>query len=405
MPAASYDPKQALKDLLKADPEAQKLFSDAKDEMTAAEEELSDREWDGQDTSYARAAVYQLDYWVSSTGDVAQVKASREHLQAALRCENPPSALTQDADGSFAPGTDVWFLKLDRSTDQLLAREWPWPRKPVFLECINDPVRMVTYLEDLCWADVARCGRDNRKELNLAISVIARLVTKGGQAGYLSGPAFYPAFERFVLDWQDPRTGFFGMTYFTDDKGNQVRTADLSLTFHMARYTPHLIRRWPKLIDTLFGIKDGVYPQGWRDRGMIETNHNNYDVVELFHRGWRHMLPPQRQAAAAAVPGMLSWCLKESVGPDGRVKDVDESDPIPDSYYYAAAFFDTIGFFDRRKRFWTAEAPAGCDPVTIEKIRTGMIAELKKFSPYYTEIDDALKRLGAPLHPWTGAVL
>jgi hypothetical protein len=28
-----------------------------------------------------------------------------------------------------------------------------------------------------------------------------------------------------------------------------------------------------------------------------------------------------------------------------------------------------------------------------------------KFSPYYTEIDDALTKLGASDHPWTSAML
>jgi hypothetical protein len=204
-----YDPKKALKCLQRSQ---QSVFDRAKTAMDAAEKTLATREWRGEDTSYARAALYQLDYWTSCTADAAAVEASQGHLRAALRRRNPPSALTQDADGSFGPGTDLWFLKLDRSTDQVLAREWPWPRKPMFLQCIDDPVRMVTYLQDLCWSDIARCGRDNRKELNLAISVIARLVIKGGQAGYLSGPGFYPAFERFVLDWQDPATGFFGVT-------------------------------------------------------------------------------------------------------------------------------------------------------------------------------------------------
>ena len=34
-----------------------------------------------------------------------------------------------------------------------------------------------------------------------------------------------------------------------------------------------------------------------------------------------------------------------------------------------------------------------------------MIAQLKTFNPYYTEVDDTLFRLGAPEHPWTNAVL
>ncbi len=126
--------------------------------------------------------------------------------------------LTQDSDGNFAPGTEVFFLKLDRSTDQLLARKWPWRLQPTFLDCIDDPGRMVTYLQDLCWSDVTRCGRDNRKELNLAISVIARLL-QGGQAGDLSGSGFVPVLERFIQDWQNPTTAFFGVTYITDNQG------------------------------------------------------------------------------------------------------------------------------------------------------------------------------------------
>jgi len=394
-----YDPKKALKSPLSD--EAKNIFAAAKDEMTAAEKQLSDREWKGDDTSYARAALYELDYWVSCTADVNDVKGARARFQAALHDLNPPSALTQDADGSFGPGANVWFLKLDRSTDQILAREWPWPRKPMFLERINDPVRMVTYLQDLCWSDIARCGRDNRKELNLAISVIARLVMRGGQAGYLRGPEFYPALERFVLDWQDPETGFFGVTYITDEQGNQVRTRDLSLTFHIVRYLPHLVRWWPRLIDTLLAIRAGTYPQGWLDGGTVMTDHNNYDVAELFYRGWVHMLPQQRQAASRAIDEMVHWSIGQSVRDDGSLVSPDMSDPIPDAFYYAAAFLETVGYFDKSKRFWTTSLPPG----NPEKIRAGMTAQLRNFSPYYTEVDDALSRLGVSQHPWTNAVL
>jgi len=402
MGTAPYNPKKVLWRLL--DDPARDLYNDAKKRMDVVEDYLSQLEWKGCDTSYARDALYGLDYWVSCTTDVNRVEAALKHLNEAVDCKNPPNALVQDADGSFGSGTDVWFLKLDRSTDQLLAREWPWPRKPVFLECINNPVRMVTYLQDLCWSDLARCGRDNRKELNLAISVISRLVIKGGQAGFLSGPGFYPAFEQFVRDWQDPTTGFFGVTYITDEKGNQVRTTDLSLTFHMARYAPHLVCWWPKLIHTLLAMKKGTYPQGWLNGGETMSDHNNYDVAELFHLGWRHMAPWQRAAASVAVAKLLNWCVKDpasSVKEDGTLRAPDKSDPIPDSFYYAASFLDTVGYFDRKKRFWTADPVPG-DAV---KLKEGMIEQLRKFNPYYTEVDDTLARLGAAVHPWTSAML
>jgi hypothetical protein len=391
-----YNPKAAL---FCAYPAMKTLSKQANDLMEGAEKTLSERELAGCDTSWARDRHAEAEWRIGCTSDHAKASLAVERLKTALECTDPPDGLTQDSGGSFAPGTDIWFLTLDRSTDQLLAREWPWRVKPTFLEQIDDPARMVTYLQDLCWSDVRRCGRDNRKELNLAISVIARLVLQGGQAGYLGRPGFQPVFERFVRDWQDPQTGFFGMTYIVDDGGGEVRTTDLSLTFHMARYVPHLVRWWPTLIDTLLGISEQQYPQGWIQDGKM-SDHNNYDVVELFYRGWRHMSPGQRQRASQAVTMMFEWCLAHSVGKSGEIIDPDKGDMIPDSYYFAAAFLDTIGFFDRSKRFWTDRMLP--DP---EPIRTGMIAQLSRFNADLTVIDDTLERLHARVRPWSNAIL
>ena len=130
------------------------------------------------------------------------------------------------------------------------------------------------------------------------------------------------------------------------------------------------------------------------------TDHNNYDVAEIFYRGWPHMKPFQREVAADAVHNMLDWCLANSVLANGEIATPDQGDPIPDSYYFAAAFLDTVGFFDSTKKFWTK------DPLQDSSaIRAGMIRRLKDFNPYYTMVDDALARLGARRHPWTDAVL
>jgi hypothetical protein len=97
---------------------------------------------------------------------------------------------------------------------------------------------------------------------------------------------------------------------------------------------------------------------------------------------------------------MLDWCLKNSVDKNGKLMNPDQGDPIPDSYYFAAAFLDTIGFFERSKQFWTAKTLPDATA-----IKSGMITQLKTFNPYYTVVDDALARLGGRLHPWTNAVL
>ena len=99
-------------------------------------------------------------------------------------------------------------------------------------------------------------------------------------------------------------------------------------------------------------MKDKSYPQGRLENGKM-TDHNNYDVVELFYRGWSRMRPDQRQRASESVGKMLEWSLAESISPEGQVTKPDKGDMAPDSYYFAVAFLDTIGFFDRRNRFWT----------------------------------------------------
>jgi hypothetical protein len=379
-----YDPKKAL---FAAFPRMRQLSHDANCVMEGAEVELSRRECRGCDTSWARTAHAEAEWRIGCTSDYDAASAAVARLQAALQRTDPPGALDQDADGSFAGSTGLLFLKLDNSTDQLLARQWRWRRRPSFLAELDDPVRLITYLQDLCWSDVKRCGRDNRKELNLAISVIARLVLKGGQAGYLVGPAFVPVFERFVREWQDRETGFFGMTYICD-RGTVVKTCDLSLTFHMVRYAPHLVRWWPSLVDTLFAIKEQPYPQGWLEHGGM-TDHNNYDVVEVLQRGWPHLRPDQRRRAGDEIAAMLDWCLYNSVAPNGELRHPDQGDPIPDSYYFAAAFLDTVGFFDRTKRFWTETDLTGPEP-----IRQGMIQALGRFNRDWTVIGDTLARLG-----------
>ena len=395
MSANLYNPKKALFD---AFPCMRDLSLKTDDFMNRSEDILAERELAGCDTSCPRAVQLEARWRTNNTSDCQVAADAVARLSRALEETDEPAALMQDEEGSFAPCTDVWFLKLDRSTDQLLARAWPWRLPPAFLERIDDPIRMVTYLQDLCWSDVVRCGRDNRKELNLAISVIARLVLRGGQAGYLAQPGFLSVFERFVQDWQDPQTAFFGMTYIAGND-REVRTADLSLTFHMARYVPHLIRWWSTLIDTLIAMKDQPYPQGWLEHGKM-SDHNNYDVAEIFFRGWNRMNPDQRRIARTSIDEMLAWCLAESVAPDGTIRNPDKGDMIPDSYYFAAAFLDTIGYFDRQKRFWTDKEFPDAEP-----LRTAMVGQLRRFNPQLTVVSDTLERLNATTRAHSNAVL
>jgi hypothetical protein len=122
MANSSYSPKSAL---FHAFPEMKALSRKANDVMEGAEKTLSDRELDGLDTSWARAILYEAEWRINCTSDHSAASGAVERLKEALELADAPGARVQDHEGSFAPSTSVFFLKLDRSTDQLLAREWP----------------------------------------------------------------------------------------------------------------------------------------------------------------------------------------------------------------------------------------------------------------------------------------
>jgi len=56
----------------------------------------------------------------------------------------------------------------------------------------------------------------------------------------------------------------------------------------------------------------------------------------------------------------------KSILPDGTVLPTGSGDSVPDNYYFAAAFLDTIGYFDAGKRFWTDKPlPDGSKPKVL----------------------------------------
>ncbi len=362
-----------------------KFLGDAQDQATRLE-------YLGLDTSYLRATLTELAWRVGSTIDAEAMRACRARCEMALADPRPPGAATQDRLGSYGPGALPWFIKLDRSTDQLVDGPWPGAAPPVFLEKIDTPNKMTHYLQSLVVCDLAK-GEDQRKELNLASAVIARLALWGGQAGYMADRTFETAFRRFLHHWQDKETGFFCVSYSFG--GKTIKTVDLSLTFHMARYAsryhPSDVHHWPRVIDTLFAIKDGerTYPQGWSDDDGQATNHNNYDVVELIRLGWPHMSAGQKTTARREMRRMLDWCLAHALNANGVVVDPDTGDTVPEHYYFAAAFLCTIGYLDGDDRLGIGGGFSDGPP-----LRARMIRQLARFSQDMPGTLDALARLG-----------
>jgi hypothetical protein len=336
------------------------LYRTIQAEVRPIEARLDREEAEGRDTSCLRQTLRELRWRLEYTADEAALRANRDRLFALAALPEPPSGTVPDNDGSYGKGTEIWFLKLDASIDHLLAPDFEtWGTPPRFLDRINDPDRLESYLNSLLVSRLAEEGVDRRKELNLSTANLVRLILWRRPANYLWDPRLETVIRRFIADWQDPATGFFGATYLVD--GESFRTTDLSLTFHMARYLEGAIGYWPELIDTLLEIRDDLYPNGWLNaEGM--SSHNNYDVATLFQLGWSEMRADQRLRARAELDRLLEWCLTTAISPGGRVRARAKSETLAESYYFTIAFLDTVGYFDPAKRFWAErafpEAPA-----------------------------------------------
>ncbi|MGA8549670.1 MAG: hypothetical protein WB678_05500 [Stellaceae bacterium] len=355
-------------------------------ELRALETLLDSAEAIGRDTSLLRQALGEVRWRLQYTGDLAAADAALARLRVAAALPDPPSGLVPDEDGSYGAGAHVWFLRLDASVDPMLAADFASERPPRFLDRVNHPLSLGRYLDSLVVSRLAEDGVDRRKELNFATADLVRLILRRRPLGYRWDPRLETVIRDFLVRWQDPATGFFGADY--EIAGERWRTTDLSMTFHMARYLKGRIGHWPQLIDTLIEIREDRYPNGWLDDNGL-TNHNNYDVAVLFQLGWPQMRPAQRERAQHEIARLLSWCLERAIAADGAIAARAAGESLPESYYFAVAFLDTVGFFDSAKRFWTdrrfLEASA---------LRTRLERQIRSLPPGDPMARMALNRLG-----------
>ena len=331
-------------------PETVELRRAIEPEIRAFGARLDREEAQGRDTSCLRQVLRELRWRLEYTANADGIRANLERLRTLA---TSPSRRQGDC-------TDVWFLKLDEAADHMLAADFgERGEAPSFLDRVNDPARLKDYLGSLLVSRPAEDGIDRRKELNFATAGLFRLILWRRPPSYPWDPRLEAVVRDFVAEWQDPTTGFFGAIYLIE--GRRLRTVDLSLTFHMARYMEGRIGYWPELINTLLAIRDDRYPYGWLDENGL-SNHNNYDVAVLFQLGWPQMRPDQRRRAAEELGRLTDWCLNTAIAPDGAIRARAPSESLPESYYFAVAFLDTVGYFEPEKRFWTqrpfTEAPA-----------------------------------------------
>jgi hypothetical protein len=365
------------------------LSRETQPHIRSIEARLEREEANGRDTSCLRQALRELRWRLEYTANAGDARATFERVRTlAGALPSPPAVAVSDENGCYGDCTNAWFLKLDASVDHLLAPDFDDHGKPpCFLDRINDPDRLKEYLDSLLVSRLTKDGIDRRKELNFATANLVRLILWRRPAGYRWDPRLDSIIRQFVADWQDPISGFFGADYLI--AGHRLRTVDLSLTFHMARYLEGRIGHWPRLIDTLIRMRDGRYPNGWLDEvGM--TSHNNYDVVTLFQLGWPKMSANQRRVAVQEIARLLNWCLTSAIAPDGKIGARAIGESLPEAYYFTIAFLDTVGYFDPAKRFWTDRLfPESC---AIRALLQDQLAALPQGDPMTRMAQNRLRR-------------
>ena len=84
------------------------------------------------------------------------------------------------------------------------------------------------------------------------------------------------------------------------------------------------------------------------------------------------MRPDQRRRADEELTRLLDWCLTTAISSDGEVVARAVGESLPESYYFAIAFLDTVGYFDPRRRFWT-ELEFRKAPVVRERLKDRLV--------------------------------
>ena len=302
---------------------------------------------------------------VGDTDDFDKLEAQLEQIDESFKVAKQPDPNAQDPkDGSFGLCYKEWFHKQDAMIvattnmyDTGEVPEYPF----TFMDFIGTPEKMRDVFTPLITSNIAKTGINNRDAIGAATGAMSQLVYKDymrewvreNVKGFDLSEAYCDAYAKFIDDWQNPDTGFWGEWYQSD--GKIYKSDDLSFTYHTISYRRGKVEMWDKIIETLFEMKNKEYPFGWKWDGHF-NNHNSYDVVKIFKYGWKHMTPAQQAHASIDIQEMLDWCLNVSLQPDGSFK------PYPKFYnsygatfYYGVAFLSKVGYFDSGAPFWRPE--------------------------------------------------
>jgi hypothetical protein len=340
-------------------------------QLAEPEKRLFDLQGQGHSMACSAQILNETRWILNSTAQFARADKNLWLLSISLGHPQQDFALNQDDHaGDWGICYDEPFKKLDPMITALneLARTRTPPTHGAlaFLvqEHMSSPRAMTDYLTRIRISDIAREGINRRDELGAVAAVLSELLFKQDLRDYMQRyiaggdnfSRFAETFKNFIVEWQDPKTGFWGPWYRS---GSQIlKGRDLSFTYHIIAYLNGDVDRWDRIVKTMLAIKDEEYPFGWLQLGRL-TNHHAYDVARIFKIGWPHMDDASRAQVSQAMDDVLARTLRDGINKDGSVTPVfGFSSGIDDDYYYAVSFLTTTGYCSAGRLFWsTREAP------------------------------------------------
>ena len=340
----------------------------------------------------------ELEWRIHHTADDwAAVASGLARLNASLSGDGPRrqngTGWQQPADGSWAPCSDVLWVKLAASQDGLYPyvrndSAPPYPLSFVAQSPLRSVDTLLPHLRSLWACDVASTGRDSRTELSNTLTFVSKLVQlrdwvgrHSAALGFTIDADYAAQYDAFLDALQDPQTGYWGAQY-CGIEALPLSSDDLSMTFHLSKYratspggmaaagATATVPRLLALASTTMAIRAAPYPYGWGlasdgTGGIVFDNHNSFDVATLLSLAFPALLrngtsraATLRASAAAALREMLAFALgPRSLEPDGSalVCAAGQSS-MGDCYYFTLGLLDVAGAWNASRRFWCDEA-------------------------------------------------
>lgn len=352
--------------------------------------EIARRQKAGENMQYSMHLYREIRWRLNFTSDLAPTESkiaelrrsfSQPSLQEAARHQDP-------ADGSWGVGLEPWYLRLYYSVEDGLAANSTPRLRLAFLDRINSPELLRARLDSLLRDNLAETGRFNREELDETFSALARLLfNDDGAPPYPFHPGLKDALRAFVDSWQNPATGCWG-TWVQDRQGRTWKMDDVGMTFHVVSDLKGQVDHLDRMARRVLVLDRADFPMGIRMNGHYE-NHLNWDVVIILRYAWPSLDNPTRARARAAISRYLTYCLTQTLRPDGSFRTSDLDDTAGDATYYGVHLLSDAGYFSRRKRFWTDESFPDA-----EAVKRRILASIETVGLEDPEFQKAYRTLG-----------